>query len=90
MLITYSTVALEALAAGCKVIIPVFSDSMFMSPLGGFEEHYSKVDNPAELKTAVDRYIGHTKDEGFSDAKDFVFKYWCLDKSLKRWEEILR
>ncbi len=84
-----STVALEALMTGCKVITPVFNNSMFMSPLQGFEKYYSKVRNAEELRSAVEESLGNSKIENFLEIKEFILKYWCFDDSLHRWERLL-
>jgi len=84
-----SAVSLDALAAGCKVIVPVFSDTMTINPLEGFEEYYSKVSSPIELKNIIEEYLRGDSRGYLSDGKNFVSQYWCLDESLKRWEEIL-
>ncbi|GAG83019.1 unnamed protein product, partial [marine sediment metagenome] len=89
LVVADSAVALEALAAGCKVVSPVFSDSMFTSPLKGFEEYYSRVSNPAELKDTIEEFIERSEVENFSEVKRFILLYWCLDPSLRRWKELL-
>ncbi len=90
LIVGSSTVAIEGLARSCEVITPVFSNKMFMSPMKGFEEFYIKVHNPLELRKAIENSIEHDlKKQNFNRAKEFVSKYWCLDPSLKRWEELL-
>ncbi len=88
LIVGSSGVAVEALAYKCKVIIPIFSDSMFMSPLVGFEKYYQKVSTPTELKYAVKKSFEHDGKDDVNN-KNFVSRYWCLDQSLKRWEELL-
>jgi surface carbohydrate biosynthesis protein (TIGR04326 family) len=83
-----SAVAIEALAASCKVIIPIFSDIIFMSPLKGFEKYYSKVTNPAELSDVIKKCMNCGETEYAGEAKKFVSEYWCLDPELKKWEEL--
>ncbi len=86
-----STVSLEALAAGCKLISPVFSDYMFVSPIKGFEEFYERVYTPGQLREIIEKSINvDIQNEQRHKALEFVTKYWCLDKSLQRWEKILR
>jgi len=91
LIVGSSAVAIEALAGGCRVINVILSDNMTMSDLRGFEEFYIRVYNPQELRENVEIIMGngHEK-ENSADAKDFVSKYWCLDKTLKRWESLLR
>lgn len=91
LIVGLSTVALEGLAMGCKVIIPVFADNMFMSPLGGFEQFYAKVYNPQELKAVVRKIMERDiPKEPYFKSVEFIREYWCLDKSLKRWEKLLK
>ncbi len=85
-----STAAVEGLAAGCQVIAPVCSDNIFMSPLNGFEEFYTKVHDPQELKMAVEQtFQFHDERQNFNAVKEFIPKYLCLDPSLNRWEKLL-
>jgi len=88
VLVGSSTVALEALAAGCNVISAVFSDSMFISPLVGFEQYYEKVYNIGGLKNVVKKIVETPERQKSMDAKDFISRCWCLDKSLQRWERL--
>jgi len=86
-----SSVALEALASGCVIISPVFADHMFMNPLGGFEKYYIRISDPAELKDVIERIIKRRgRKEELDEVKKFILSYWCLDKSLKRWEKLLK
>lgn len=85
-----STTAVEGLAAGCKVITPIFNDIIFMSPLKGFEEFYIKVHNPQELRMATEQALHYNGEkQNFSQVKKFIPKYLCLDPSLDRWEKLL-
>jgi surface carbohydrate biosynthesis protein (TIGR04326 family) len=85
-----STAAVEGLATGCRIITPICSDNIFMSPLKGFEEFYTKVHNPKELRTAIEQTLQHNeKKQNFSMIKNFIPKYLCLDPSLNRWEKLL-
>lgn len=83
-----STVALEALAFGKEVIVPVFSDQMFMSPLAGFESLYHMVYSPGELVSAVER-IFKAKEKRNMNPEGFISRYWNLDDSLRGWGEVL-
>jgi len=89
VLVGYSNVGLEALMFGCAVFIPVFSDRMFISPLGGFDRFYTKIYNPSDLKEVVERTVrGIGIEENNEEIKSLVSDYWCLDKSLQRWEKL--
>ena len=85
-----STVAVEGVAGGCQVITPIFSDHMFLNPLDGYEEFYTRIHNPQELSACVHQIIqGNGKQQDFRKAREFISQYWCLDPSLKRWEALL-
>ncbi len=81
-----TTVGIEALAFGCKVILPFFSDQMFMSPLAGFDKFYNKVCNPQELKLIVKK-LGKTGKS--KDNWHFISSFWYLDETLNKWDELL-
>jgi len=85
-----SSVVLEALASGCRVILPVFADCIFVNPLDEFDRFYVKVNNPDDLRRAVRDFMegsGHKNDK--RDIDKFISSYWCLDRSLQRWEGVL-
>ncbi len=86
-IVTDSGAGLDGLAAGCQVIVPVFSDNLVMSPLEGpGEELCKKVYNPRELKSLLNLSMDGTD---WDRAKNFVGAYWRLDESLREWEEVL-
>jgi surface carbohydrate biosynthesis protein (TIGR04326 family) len=84
-----SAVAVEALAYGCEVVVPVFSALPAMTPLAGFEEYYHRVHSPEELRHAVERFRRHGALVDIDDKRAFVRSYWCLDPRLPRWERLL-
>jgi len=91
LIVGSSGVAIEALALGCRVINVVLSDNMTVSYLKGFEEHYTRIYTPEELKLSITSIMQSSGSiENFNTKKDFVSKFWCIDKSLKRWESLLR
>lgn len=89
LLVPTSTVAIEALAFGCEVIVPVFPDSMLMNPLADFEGYHHKVRSAEELASAmghiIDGYRLHSPDE----YRRFLKRYWSLNKDLNGWESLL-
>jgi surface carbohydrate biosynthesis protein (TIGR04326 family) len=89
-LIGSSAAAIEALASDTRVILPVFADTMLINPLNGFERYYIKVSSPEELKGALYKSLENGNEINHETAKDFVLRYWNLDETLKRWEEVLR
>ena len=84
-----STVALEALAFGCRVILPIFSDRMFMSPLAEFEEYYDLILNPDDLRETAKR-VFKTNTKDVVKSKAFISQYWCLNDKLESWREVLK
>ncbi|MGR3218747.1 MAG: hypothetical protein ACUZ8H_02875, partial [Candidatus Anammoxibacter sp.] len=85
-----STVAIEALMFNCHVVLPVFNDTMFLSPLCGFEKYYKRIFNPDDLVTTVDSIINSNYDETFFDgARQFVSEYWELNEDLVGWKRLL-
>ncbi|KHE94091.1 MAG: hypothetical protein K8F52_13410 [Candidatus Scalindua rubra] len=83
-------VALEALAVGCKVVLPVFSDYMFMSPLNGHDKYYTKIYDPDGLRHSVQTLLEKDVEEALiTSSKQFISSYWYLDETLKDWEKLL-
>jgi surface carbohydrate biosynthesis protein (TIGR04326 family) len=89
VIVPTSTVAMEALAAGCEVIVPVFPDVMIMNPLADFDDHYHGVTTPQELRLAMERIIGGSFEDNIEGRRSFIRNYWNLDPSLPRWSRIL-
>ena len=89
VLVSTSAVAIDALAYGCEVIVPVFSDVLNMSPILGNEEFYHLVSNANDLKNVVEM-VQQGKSRGeVHKAQEFFRQYWCLDTDLPRWEQLL-
>ncbi len=89
VLVSTSAVAIDALAYGCQVIVPIFSDVLNMSPILGNEEFYHLVSNANDLKNVVEM-VQQGKSRGeVQKARDFLSRYWCLDTDLPRWERLL-
>lgn len=84
-----SAVAIEALAYGCPVIVPVFADSMLMNPLAEHPQRCHKVGDPAQLRDAWSRIVAGGEDASDEAARGFVRDYWHLDPALPRWSELL-
>lgn len=90
-LVSASTVALEALAYGCRVIAPVFPDAMQMNPLADFPGSCEIVATPEELFAAlVTVAAGAPPGEGeIAAGNSFVGRYWNLDTGLPTWKNLL-
>ena len=84
-----STVALEAVAFGCSVIIPLFPDTMLMNPLVDAAYHdYSLITSTDDFKARVEDVIFKNRDAVCEKSKEFVKNYWNLDKTLPLWTSI--
>lgn len=89
VIVSTSTVAMEALGAGCEVIIPIFQDVMLINPLADFEGYYHHVTTPQELRLVMEKVVG-----GYSlckpeEYKHLLRKYWNIDPSLPLWSKLL-
>lgn len=89
VLVPSSTVAIEALAFGCEVIVPVFPDTMLISPLVGFDQYYHKVSNSDELIMLVDKIMGGYSLKSIEEYRRFVRRYWDTDPTLQKWSKLL-
>lgn len=85
-----NSVALEALAFGCQVILPVFANALFMDPLANRQELFQKVYNPQQLIRAIDYTLQReVTDDELQQARNLVQSYWNIDESLPGWSRIL-
>jgi len=90
VLVPSSSVAIEALAFGCEVIVPVFPDSVCMSPLVGYEAYYHKVTCVEELKITMESIMSGNGLNNVDEKKRFTRRYWNLDRKMPKWEKLLR
>lgn len=84
-----SGVALEALAFGREVIVPLFADVMPMSPLGESLGLARRVSSPEELRAAVAQALAGRRFADVEEGRNFVRRYWDLDLALPRWRTLL-
>ncbi|GEM_PF-2098216 len=84
-----SAVAIEALAYGCEVVVPVFGTFPAMTPLAGFDDVYRRVHSPEELRALVSTFCAEGPRVDRETKRAFVESYWCLDPSLPRWSRLL-
>jgi len=90
VIVPASTVAVEALAYGCEVIVPFSSESLPLSPLLGHEEFYHSVYEPNDLQKVMKTILTTSPQMTMEAKQGFVKNYWCLDPSLSRWQELLQ
>ena len=89
VLVSTSAVAIDALAYGCHIIVPIFSDVLNMSPILGNEEFYHLVSNADDLQRVVKMLQKGKSQDEIDRAREFIREYWCLDTDLPRWERLL-
>ena len=89
VIVSTSTVAMEALGAGCEVIIPVFPEAMLMNPLADFDNYYHNVMTPQELRVVMEKIIGGRYLYDTEEYKYFIKRYWNIDPSLPLWSKLL-
>ncbi len=85
-----STVALEGLAHGCEIILPVFVDAPLMSPLMDFNEYCYTVSTPEELLQTWNKVKLSEFRADIDRKREFVRQYWCLDAGLPRWRALFK
>jgi surface carbohydrate biosynthesis protein (TIGR04326 family) len=85
-LVANTTVAIEAIAAGCALIIPLFADTMQMNPVISTDADYQLVSTPEQLKASVNLLFNRS---AAMQKKYFIGDYWHLDATIPRWTNIL-
>ena len=95
MLVPTSTVAIEALGAGCDVIIPVFPDAMLMNPLADFDSYHHTVANPRiEVGDGEDRWrlilCGIEEGRGLSESIGILTRRFLCGQTFDRREPVIR
>jgi hypothetical protein len=89
-LIPNTTVAIEAVAFGCTIIIPVLADTMLMNPIVDTEAEYFIASTADEFKSIVENNIQQKHMLSHSlKSKSFIENYWNIDMQLPLWNEIL-
>jgi surface carbohydrate biosynthesis protein (TIGR04326 family) len=89
VLVPTSTVAMEALGAGCEVIIPLFPDAMLMNPLADFDRFYHMATTPEELRCVMRDVVGGACFGRGAPCREFIRGYWHLDPALPLWSSLL-
>ncbi len=89
MLVSTSTVSIEALAFGCEVIIPVFADTMLINPLADCEKYYHQVTCAEDLRKTMEEIAGGYSLCGIDEYRQFIREYWNIDAALPRWTKLL-
>ncbi|MBL0348767.1 MAG: hypothetical protein IPP68_00090 [Elusimicrobia bacterium] len=85
-----TSMALDALALGCRVVVPLFSGGLSLNPLLEETSIRDAVDTPAALhRTAAERANAPFDPTAAARGRAFVEKYWELDERLPRWKSLL-
>ena len=84
-----SSVAIEALACGCEVIVPVFSGAMMMNPLWDIDGPCHHVANGTELAAAWQFIREGQTLSSVEEKRAFVRRYWHLEPDMPRWTQLL-
>jgi surface carbohydrate biosynthesis protein (TIGR04326 family) len=87
-LVANTTVAIEAIAFGKPLIIPLFADTMLMNPVIDTSAAYHQVTTPAQLSTQVQTLLARPPSLSIPNA-EFINSYWHLDTQLPRWTHLL-
>jgi surface carbohydrate biosynthesis protein (TIGR04326 family) len=87
-LVANTTVAIEAIAFGKPLIIPLFADTMLMNPVIDTKAEYHQVTNPQQLQEQVTLLLAQTDPNNAPNA-EFINSYWHLDPDMPRWTQLL-
>jgi len=85
-----SSVAAEALAHGCDVILAAFPGIPFLNVLGGHEKLYRMVYTPGQLISALHWNRQHGLWATRKSKREFRDRFWCLDPALPRWRSVMK
>lgn len=88
VLVGASTVAVEALAFGCEVLVYINAETLNQSPLIGFEEYYHKVYDPAGMRRTVNGLRSGAGKTDPGEKRSFVKEFWNLNPSLEGWRRV--
>ena len=89
VLVATSTVAIDALAFGCQVIVPFFSDVLNMTPIYGNKNFYHSITGSEDLLDVMQRLNQRRDDYALSKGQSFISDYWCMNPQLPKWEKLL-
>jgi surface carbohydrate biosynthesis protein (TIGR04326 family) len=82
-----TSAALEAVAAGCPVVIPVLPDVLYMNPLPDDGPWLRRVSDPAQLAAVVREFLVEMPPDA-GRGLEFVKTYWNLDCDLPGWRSL--
>lgn len=82
-----TTVAIEAAAFGCEVMVPIFADTMLLNPIVETDAHYHLVYHVDGFKTLVNQSIFAKRQKSMNN--ELITACWHLDPTLRLWKELL-
>lgn len=83
-----TTVAIEAAAFNCEVIIPLLADTMMMNPIIETTAQYHMISNPVEFKSLVLDKIRQRRRNTINHS--LIAECWHIDPTLSLWKGIFR
>ncbi len=89
MLVSTSTVSVEALAFGCEVILPIFPDTMLINALADCHQFYHKVSTADDFIKTMDSITDGNLIRDVNEYRQFVSRYWNIDSTLPLWSKLL-
>jgi surface carbohydrate biosynthesis protein (TIGR04326 family) len=88
VIVSSSSVSVEALAMGCRVIQPMFCDVLTASPLEEPDAVVTRVYTLAELHDAVQLAL-RAGGEPARARPETLARYWTIDSAMPRWRALL-
>ncbi len=85
-----STVAIEALAYGCEIIVPIFANVLSMSPLMDFHDYCYRITSSEELLATWEKIRKGDLLKTTEQKHAFIKRYWWLDPELPKWHELFK
>ena len=85
-----STASIEALAFGCKVVLPLVPDGILMNPVIDFPEKYTTASCGQELLAIMQTEMTPEQRQDAARASEaFIRSYWNLEAELPKWGAVL-
>ncbi|UZP66743.1 hypothetical protein N1030_14155 [Desulfovibrio mangrovi] len=85
-----STASIEALAFGCKVVLPLVPDGILMNPVIDFPEKYTTASSGQELLAGMQtRMTPEQRQDAARASEAFIRAYWNLESTLPKWGALL-
>lgn len=90
VLVGSSSLSVEALAYGCRVIIPNFGDILPINALEGRTDLCDRPTTAGELRSVLEGLRVEGDPLSYAQkGREYVKKYWALEEDLPRWRRLL-